>query len=159
MVYYNQHCGPMEYNVFHILLHIILLLVPSFDNHFEIKDIVGQEVNIVDQLQFLHYCRLIQPLLKSWVETTSGYPSHLSHVLCGSSGSDPIHKISGFDPDSLLDHVHYYWHTILTNQWTKCPWQWWWKYTTWFSSRYLEGLTVHLDYIDCLVLGYAQSHT
>ena len=71
----------MEYDVLHILLHI---LMPP--NHFEIKDIVSQEVNIVDQLQLLHYCRLIQPLLKSWVETRSGHLCHLSHILCGSSG-------------------------------------------------------------------------
>ena len=86
--------------MFHIPLHI---LVPSFNNHFEIKDIVGQEVNIVDQLQLLHYCRLIQALLKKWVETIarSGHSCHPSHVLCGLSGSDPIHETSGFDPDVL----------------------------------------------------------
>ena len=86
--------------MFHIPLH---MLVPSYNNHVEMKDIVGQEVNIVDQLQLLHYCRLIQPLLKNWVETIarSGHSCHPSHVLCGSSGSDPIHKTSGFDPDAL----------------------------------------------------------
>ena len=92
MVYYDQHCGPMEYDVFHIPLHI---LVPNFDNHFELKDIMGQGVKIVDQLQLLHYCRLIQPLLKSRVETRLGHPCHPNHILCGSSGSDPIHKTSG----------------------------------------------------------------
>ena len=86
--------------MFHIPLHI---LVPSYNNHVEMKDIVGQEVNIVDQLQLLHYCRLIQALLKNLVETIarSGHSCHPSHVLCGLSRSDPIHKTSGFDPDAL----------------------------------------------------------
>ena len=44
------------------------------------------------------------------VETGSGHPGHPGqpgHVLSGSSGSDPVYKISGSDPDSLLDHVHF----------------------------------------------------
>ena len=42
------------------------------------------------------------------VETGSGYPGHLGqpcHVLSGSSGSDPVYKISGSDPDSVLNRV------------------------------------------------------
>ena len=34
-----------------------------------------------------------------------GYPQ-LGHVLSGSSGSDPVYKISRSDLDSALDHVH-----------------------------------------------------
>ena len=43
------------------------------------------------------------------VETGSGHPGHPGqpgHVLSGSTGSDPLYKISGSDPDSALDHVH-----------------------------------------------------
>ena len=40
------------------------------------------------------------------VETRSGYPGQLSQVLSGSSGSDPVYKISGFEPDSTLDHIY-----------------------------------------------------
>ena len=43
----------------------------------------------------------------SRVETGSGHPGQPGHVLSGSSGSDPVYKISGSDPDSLLDHVHF----------------------------------------------------
>ena len=44
------------------------------------------------------------------VETGSGHPGnpgHPGHILSGSSGSDPLYKISGSDPDSALDHVHF----------------------------------------------------
>ena len=37
------------------------------------------------------------------VETGSGHPGH---ILSGSSGSDPLYKLSGSDPDSTLNHVH-----------------------------------------------------
>ena len=37
------------------------------------------------------------------VKTGLGHPSH---VLSGSSGSDPVYKISGSDPDSTLDYMH-----------------------------------------------------
>ena len=43
------------------------------------------------------------------VETGSGhpgYPGQPGHVLSRSSGSDPLYKISGCDPDSVLNHVH-----------------------------------------------------
>ena len=40
------------------------------------------------------------------VEIGLGYPGQLGHVLSGSSGSDPVYKISGSDPDSALDHMH-----------------------------------------------------
>ena len=36
------------------------------------------------------------------IETGSG---HLGHGLSGSSGSDPVYKISGSDPDSALNHM------------------------------------------------------
>ena len=36
------------------------------------------------------------------VETGSGHPDH---ILSGSSGSDPVYKLSGSDPDSTLNHV------------------------------------------------------
>ena len=62
MVHYDHDCGPMECYLFHTLLHRV---VPSFDNHFEIKDIVGQEVNTMDQLQLLDGQTMIQPLLQS----------------------------------------------------------------------------------------------
>ena len=39
------------------------------------------------------------------VETRLGY---LSHVLSGSSGCDPVYKISGSDLDSALDHMRAY---------------------------------------------------
>ena len=39
------------------------------------------------------------------VETRLGY---LSHVLSGSSGGDPVYKISGSDLDSALDHMRAY---------------------------------------------------
>ena len=34
-----------------------------------------------------------------------GYPGQPSHFLSGSSGSDPVYKISRSDPDSAMDHV------------------------------------------------------
>ena len=40
------------------------------------------------------------------VETGSGHPGQLCHLLSGSSRSDPVYKISGSDPDSALHHVH-----------------------------------------------------
>ena len=42
------------------------------------------------------------------VETGSGHPGHPGHpghILSGSSGSDPLYKLSGSDPDSTLNHV------------------------------------------------------
>ena len=33
------------------------------------------------------------------VETRSGHPGHPGHIFSGSSGSDPLYKISGSDPD------------------------------------------------------------
>ena len=33
------------------------------------------------------------------VETGSGHPGHPGHIFSGSSGSDPLYKISGSDPD------------------------------------------------------------
>ena len=42
------------------------------------------------------------------VETGSGHPNYLGQlgmILCGSSGSDPVNKISGSDPDSALNHM------------------------------------------------------
>ena len=32
-------------------------------------------------------------------------PSHLGHILSGSSGPDLLYKISGSDPDSTLYHM------------------------------------------------------
>ena len=40
------------------------------------------------------------------VETGLGHPGQPGHILSGSSGSDPVYKISGSDPNSVLDHVH-----------------------------------------------------
>ena len=34
-----------------------------------------------------------------------GYPGQPGHILSGSSGSDPVHKISRSDPDSALDLI------------------------------------------------------
>ena len=34
-----------------------------------------------------------------------GYPGQPDQVLSGSSGSDPVYKISGSDPDSILNHM------------------------------------------------------
>ena len=42
------------------------------------------------------------------VETGLGHPGYLGqlgHVLCGLSGSDLVYKISGYDPDSALNHM------------------------------------------------------
>ena len=39
------------------------------------------------------------------VETGSGHPGQPGHILSGSSGSDPLYKISGSDPDSTLYHM------------------------------------------------------
>ena len=39
------------------------------------------------------------------VETGSGHPGHPGHILSGSSGSDPLYKLSGSDPDSTLYHM------------------------------------------------------
>ena len=39
------------------------------------------------------------------VETGSGHPGHPGHILSGSSGSDPVYKLSGSDLDSTLNHV------------------------------------------------------
>ena len=39
------------------------------------------------------------------VETGSGHPGHPGHILSGSSGSDPLYKLSGSDPDPTLNHV------------------------------------------------------
>ena len=41
------------------------------------------------------------------VETGSCYPGHPGHILSGSSGSDPLYKISGSDPDSsyIVSHA------------------------------------------------------
>ena len=62
MAHYVDNCGPMVCYVIHTLLHA---KVPSFDNQLDIKGIVGQEVNTVDQLQLLHYHGMIQPLFQS----------------------------------------------------------------------------------------------
>ena len=35
------------------------------------------------------------------VETGSGHPGQLGHILSGSSGSDLLYKISGSDPDIM----------------------------------------------------------
>ena len=37
------------------------------------------------------------------IETRSG---HLDQFFSESSGSDPVYKISSYDPDSALDHVY-----------------------------------------------------
>ena len=34
-----------------------------------------------------------------------GHPGHSGHILSESSGSDPLYKLSGSDPDSTLYHV------------------------------------------------------
>ena len=34
-----------------------------------------------------------------------GYPGQLGHVMYRSSGFDLVYKISGYDPDSALDHI------------------------------------------------------
>ena len=39
------------------------------------------------------------------VETGSGHPGQLGHILSGSRGPDPLYKISRSDPDSMLYHV------------------------------------------------------
>ena len=42
------------------------------------------------------------------VETGSGhpgYPGQPGHVLSRSSRSDPVYKISGYDPDYEMNHV------------------------------------------------------
>ena len=41
------------------------------------------------------------------VVTGLGYSGRIDHVLSGSSGSDPVYRISWSDPDSALDHVCY----------------------------------------------------
>ena len=35
-----------------------------------------------------------------------GYPGQPGNVLSGFSKSDPVYKISGSDPDLVLDHMH-----------------------------------------------------
>ena len=53
---------------------------------------------------------MLQNLVYNRVETGLGhlgYLGHPGHVFAGSSGSDPLYKISGSDPDSALDHVRY----------------------------------------------------
>ena len=45
-------------------------------------------------------------MLYTRVEIGSGHPGQLGHILSGSSGSDPLYKISGSEPDSTLYHVH-----------------------------------------------------
>ena len=39
------------------------------------------------------------------IETGSGHPGQTGHILSASSGSDPLYKIFGSDPDSTLYHV------------------------------------------------------
>ena len=39
------------------------------------------------------------------VETGSGHPGQPGHILSGSSGPDPLYKISRSDPNSTLYHV------------------------------------------------------
>ena len=39
------------------------------------------------------------------VETGLGHLGHPGHILSGSSGSDPLYKISRSDPDPTLYHV------------------------------------------------------
>ena len=41
------------------------------------------------------------------VETGAGHLGHPGHVLSGSSGFDPVYKMSGSDLDPALDHVCY----------------------------------------------------
>ena len=46
--------------------------------------------------------------VSDWVESGFSFPGqigHLGHVLHGSSGSGPDYRISGIDPDSLMNHV------------------------------------------------------
>ena len=40
------------------------------------------------------------------VETGSGHLDQPGLVLSGSSESGPVYKLSGSDPDSVLDHMH-----------------------------------------------------
>ena len=42
----------------------------------------------------------------SGLKPRSDHPCQLGHILSGSSGSDPVYKISRSDPDSVLDQVH-----------------------------------------------------
>ena len=39
------------------------------------------------------------------VETRLGHLGQAGQVLSGSTGSDPVYKISGSDPNSALNHV------------------------------------------------------
>ena len=39
------------------------------------------------------------------VATGSGHPDHPGHILPGSTGSDPLYKISESDPDFAWDHM------------------------------------------------------
>ena len=61
------------------------------------------------------------------VETRSGHLGQPGHILSGSSGSDPLYKISGSDPNSALYHVRWCW-----------PW-WRWKCISQFRSRCFES--------------------
>ena len=77
------------------------------------------------------YCKsgVYSMYVHSRVETGSGHPGHLGHpghILSGSSGSDPLYKISGSDPDITCvdDGV----------------WLWWrWKCISQFCSRCFES--------------------
>ena len=43
------------------------------------------------------------------VETGSGHPGQPGHVFAGSSGSDPLYKISGSDPDWITCDINGIW--------------------------------------------------
>ena len=62
MVHYDHDCDLVEYHLFVIHFQVIRL---SFDTQIDIVDIVGQVVNIMDQLQLLSEHGMIKPLLLS----------------------------------------------------------------------------------------------
>ena len=84
----------------------------DYYHYYEYNIIKGYKViytNLINWLELALYVNVLVTKLfnssYSRVETGSGHPGQLGHVLSGSSGSDPIYKISGSDPDSALNHM------------------------------------------------------
>ena len=56
---------------------------------------------------------ILNNYMRTKVEIRLGHLGYLDHILSGSSGSNPLYKISGSDPDSALHHVCQWWYMAL----------------------------------------------
>ena len=85
--------------------------------------------------------------LRDRVETESSHLDQPGHVLSGSSGSDPVYKISGSDVDSALDYADQSNKLSVfdDDDGSVSP--------DFLYYNYFVRLTAQLEYFDCSVLG------